>query len=73
MLEFDGVSVGYKDLTVVHDVSFTVGDGEVVSLVGSNGAGKSTILRAIAGLLKPTRGRSACAARPSTAPRPTRS
>lgn len=56
MLEFDGVSVGYKDLTVIHDVSFTVGDGEVVSLVGSNGAGKSTILRAVAGLLKPTRG-----------------
>ena len=56
VLEFDHVSVGYKDLTVIHDVSFTVGDGEVVSLVGSNGAGKSTILRAIAGLLKPTRG-----------------
>jgi branched-chain amino acid transport system ATP-binding protein len=56
MLEFDRVSVGYKDLTVIHDVSFTVGEGEVVSLVGSNGAGKSTILRAIAGLLKPSRG-----------------
>jgi branched-chain amino acid transport system ATP-binding protein len=56
VLEFDRVSVGYKDLTVIHDVSFRVGDGEVVSLVGSNGAGKSTILRAIAGLLKPTRG-----------------
>ncbi len=56
MLEFDRVSVGYKDLTVIHDVSFRVGEGEVVSLVGSNGAGKSTILRAIAGLLKPSRG-----------------
>jgi branched-chain amino acid transport system ATP-binding protein len=56
VLEFDRVSVGYKDLTVIHDVSFRVGEGEVVSLIGSNGAGKSTILRAIAGLLKPTRG-----------------
>ena len=56
MLEFDGVSVGYKDLIVVHDVSFRVAGGEVVSLVGSNGAGKTTILRTIAGLLHPARG-----------------
>lgn len=56
MLEVDRVSAGYKDLTVVHDVSFRVGEGEVVSLVGSNGAGKSTILRAVCGLLHPSRG-----------------
>jgi len=56
VLEFDHVSVGYGDLTVVRDVSFRVGEGEVVSLVGSNGAGKSTILRAIAGLLHPAQG-----------------
>ncbi len=56
MLEFDDVSVGYGDLTVVHDVSFRVNEGEVVSLVGSNGAGKTTVLRAIAGLLRPPRG-----------------
>jgi branched-chain amino acid transport system ATP-binding protein len=56
VLEFDHVSVGYKDLTVVHDVSFRVDEGEVVSLVGSNGAGKTTILRTIAGLLQPTHG-----------------
>jgi branched-chain amino acid transport system ATP-binding protein len=56
VLELDRVSVGYKDLTVIHGVSFRVGDGEVVSLVGSNGAGKSTILRAISGLLQPTQG-----------------
>jgi branched-chain amino acid transport system ATP-binding protein len=56
VLEFDRVSVGYRDLTVIHGVSFRVGDGEVVSLVGSNGAGKSTILRAVSGLLKPTQG-----------------
>ncbi len=56
MLEFDHVSVGYRDLTVVHDVSFHVDEGEVVSLVGSNGAGKSTVLRTVAGLLHPARG-----------------
>ena len=56
MLEVKGISVGYKDLLAVQDVSFSVREGEVVSLVGSNGAGKSTILRAISGLLRPKRG-----------------
>ncbi len=56
MLEVKGLSVGYKDLLAVQDVSFTVRRGEVVSLIGSNGAGKSTILRTIAGLLRPQRG-----------------
>lgn len=56
MLEFEHVSAGYQDLVVVNDVSFHVAEGEVVSLVGSNGAGKSTILRTIAGLLHPVRG-----------------
>jgi len=56
VLDFDKVSVGYGDLTVVHDVSFRVDAGEVVSLVGSNGAGKTTILRTVAGLLHPPQG-----------------
>ena len=56
MLEVKGLAVGYKDLLAVQDVSFTVKRGEVVSLIGSNGAGKSTILRTIAGLLRPRRG-----------------
>jgi branched-chain amino acid transport system ATP-binding protein len=56
MLEVRGLSVGYKGLLAVQDVSFTVKRGEVVSLIGSNGAGKSTILRTIAGLLRPRRG-----------------
>jgi branched-chain amino acid transport system ATP-binding protein len=56
VLEFANVSVGYGDLTVVHDASFRVDAGEVVSLVGSNGAGKTTILRTIAGLLHPRQG-----------------
>jgi branched-chain amino acid transport system ATP-binding protein len=56
VLEFDHVSAGYGELTVIHDVSFRVHGGEVVSLVGSNGAGKSTILRTISGLLHPVQG-----------------
>jgi branched-chain amino acid transport system ATP-binding protein len=56
MLEVKELAVGYKDLLAVQDVSFMVNRGEVVSLIGSNGAGKSTILRTIAGLLRPRRG-----------------
>ncbi len=56
MLEVDGLAVGYGELLAVQDVSFTVGKGEVVSLIGSNGAGKSTVLNTIAGLLRPRRG-----------------
>ncbi len=57
MLELKNVSIGYKGgVVAVQDVSFHVKQGEVVALVGSNGAGKSTILRAISGLLRPRAG-----------------
>lgn len=57
MLEIRNASVGYKGgVLAVQDISFTVNEGEVVSLVGSNGAGKSTVLRAISGLLRPRSG-----------------
>jgi len=56
MLDIKGLSVGYKGVRAVQDVSLTVQRGEVVSLIGSNGAGKSTILRTIAGLLRPWEG-----------------
>lgn len=52
MLELVGVTAGYGRAAVLHGVSVTVGAGEIVSLVGSNGAGKSTTLRAISGLLR---------------------
>ena len=55
-LEVRNISVGYDGLEVVHDLSFDVGAGEIVALVGSNGAGKSTALKAVSGLLKPARG-----------------
>jgi branched-chain amino acid transport system ATP-binding protein len=56
MLSLSDVSVGYKGLLAVQEVSFHVDEGEVVSLIGSNGAGKSTVIKAIAGLMKPQRG-----------------
>jgi branched-chain amino acid transport system ATP-binding protein len=56
MLEVRGITVSYGDVPVLYDVSFQVEEGEIVSIVGSNGAGKSTILRTISGLLHPERG-----------------
>jgi branched-chain amino acid transport system ATP-binding protein len=56
MLEVKGISASYGDVPVLHDVSFHVEEGEIVSIVGSNGAGKSTILRTISGLLHPVSG-----------------
>ncbi len=56
MLSVNEVSVGYQELLAIHEVSFEVRKGEVVSLVGSNGAGKSTIIKTISGLLHPKKG-----------------
>jgi branched-chain amino acid transport system ATP-binding protein len=56
MLEISNIDVYYGDLQALWDVSLTVGGGEIVTLVGSNGAGKSTIMKTISGLLKPKTG-----------------
>jgi branched-chain amino acid transport system ATP-binding protein len=56
MLEVEGIQVSYAGVTVLRDVSLTVAEGETVAIVGSNGAGKSTVLRAISGLLRPDKG-----------------
>jgi len=57
VLSVDNISVAYRGLMALQNVSFHVEKGEIVSLVGSNGAGKSTILKTIAGLLHPQEGR----------------
>ena len=49
MLEVHDLGVTYDRVRVLHGVDLSVGDGEVVALLGTNGAGKSTVLRAIAG------------------------
>jgi branched-chain amino acid transport system ATP-binding protein len=56
LLAVDGIEAAYGDVIAVRDVSFEVHPGETVALIGSNGAGKSTTLRAISGLLPLRRG-----------------
>jgi len=56
MLETKGIDVYYGKVQVLWDVSFRVDKGEVVTLLGSNGAGKSSTVRSIQGLLHPKRG-----------------
>jgi branched-chain amino acid transport system ATP-binding protein len=57
MLALEDVVVAYGAVEAVHGVSIAVRDGEIVTLVGANGAGKSTILRAVSGLVVPRSGR----------------
>ena len=57
MISFEHVSAAYTAETpILNDVSFTIEDGEFIAFVGTNGAGKSTTMRLINGLLKPTAG-----------------
>lgn len=57
LLEVENLFINYGKIKAVNGVSFTVDDGEVVALVGANGAGKSTILRTISSLMHPASGR----------------
>lgn len=57
MLELHDVEVYYGSIRALKGVSLTVADGELVTLIGSNGAGKSTTLKTISGLLRPKGGR----------------
>jgi len=56
MLKLNHVDMGYEDLQVLWDVSFEVDSGEIVVLVGANGAGKSSVLRAISNIVPPGKG-----------------
>lgn len=57
MIEFRNVGASYDgERAILSDVNFTIGDGEFVAFVGTNGAGKSTTMRLVNGLLKPTQG-----------------
>ena len=56
MLEISGLHVSYGAIQALHGVDLKVEEGQIVTLIGSNGAGKSTTLRAVSGLLKPVSG-----------------
>ena len=56
MLKVENLSVHYGVIQAVKDVSFDVNEGEVVSLIGANGAGKTSIFRTISGLVRPSSG-----------------
>ena len=56
MLEIKNLEVVYGNIKAIKGISLSVNEGEIVTLIGSNGAGKSTTLRAISGLLKPKSG-----------------
>ena len=56
MLEVKNLSVHYGMIQAVRNVNFKVNEGEIVSLIGANGAGKSTILKTLSGLIHPSEG-----------------
>lgn len=57
MLEVQGLRCAYGDVEIVHDVSFEVRDGEFACIIGANGCGKTTTLKNVMGLIRPTAGR----------------
>jgi branched-chain amino acid transport system ATP-binding protein len=56
LLEIKNINCFYGDVQVIYDVSLHIDEGEVISLIGGNGAGKSTMIRTISGLMKPRSG-----------------
>jgi branched-chain amino acid transport system ATP-binding protein len=57
LLKAENLELAYGEIAAVRDVSFDVAEGEIVTLIGANGAGKSTTMRGIAGAMLPRRGR----------------
>lgn len=55
-LEISGISFRYKSVEVLENISFSIGEGEFVGILGPNGSGKTTLLKTISGLLKPYTG-----------------
>jgi branched-chain amino acid transport system ATP-binding protein len=70
LLDVRDLCAGYGDVAVLRDVNFAVADGAITALIGSNGSGKSTAMRTIAGLLPARSGQIHFAGRDLTAARP---
>lgn len=56
MLKVEGLNAGYGAVNILWDITFQVADGEIVAILGSNGAGKTTMVRAVTGMLRPSAG-----------------
>ena len=56
LLEIKDLSAGYGDIQILWDINLRIEEGQIVALVGANGAGKSSLLKTISGLIKPYRG-----------------
>jgi ABC-type multidrug transport system ATPase subunit len=67
LLAVEGLSCRYGSIRAIRDIDLTVGEGEIVGLIGANGAGKTTTLNGIAGLVPPSGGRVRLADRDVTA------
>jgi branched-chain amino acid transport system ATP-binding protein len=57
MLEISGIKAGYGPVSVLQGISMTIGSGEIVAVLGSNGVGKSTLNNVISGIIKPREGK----------------
>jgi len=57
LLKVEGVTSGYGEMEILHEVSIEIEEGSVVTIIGPNGAGKSTLMKTIFGLLRPWSGR----------------
>ncbi len=56
MLRIENLSTGYGNIRALHQINITVSEGEIVTLIGSNGVGKTTTLKTISGLMRPEEG-----------------
>lgn len=56
VVRFDNVALGYGRSVVLKKLTFSIGEGDFLGIIGPNGSGKTTLLRAILGFVKPTRG-----------------